>query len=205
MIQNIVLYLTSTAAQVWAAFMIFEVVVMREALNRRESHISDLRDRVRIYMDLLIWYLIRPGQGQNHLAELEKYGITRDNILRAEMDKKLFIQLMKALKAERTVMRAGQTHDFRPMGGAFLSSEAWQAKFDPIATSLEEVETKGPNVSFVFILGCIAILINLLAMTLSGVWSASEYALWFIVFIVMFVNVSMGFFAARDGYKAISN
>lgn len=203
MLQNIVLYMTSTAAQVWAAIMVFEVVVLRDVLSRNDAELGELWNKAREYWQPLIHHL-KDRNAPTLFTRLGEFGLDEQTLLGADTDKACFTKFIKAIKEHRLVILDNKAATFRDRGEN-LSPANWQAKFDPIAVRVAKLEAVTAQPAHAFAWGCLAIVLNLLAMGLAGTWQGSEAALWVTVVTVFTVNIAIGALVAPKAYRAILN
>lgn len=201
MLPNIVMYMTSTAAQVWAALMIFEVIVMRDLDSRRDVALNDQWKLAKHYWGPLIKNLLDPN-GRTLVKRLPEFGLDRNTLHQADTDKGIFLNFFKAIKKHDLIQLDGKSVHFQDRNET-LSPQNWKAKLDPVASEVEKLESLQTQPANAFFWGCISIALNLAIMGLVGLYGSSDRALWITVIVIFLLNMSIGFRVGTAAYAAI--
>lgn len=128
---------TSAAAQVWAALMVFQVLLARDTKTQATHELRELWIRSHQYWAPLIEKLL---EEKSHLDE---------NLLhRVDTDVDAFVEFMKHVKSDQLAK--------------VLGSKTMEAKLLPLAISVERISTVKPNLIEASYLGLTGISLNLI-------------------------------------------
>src|SRR5689334_18947370 len=119
--QESLFFLSSSAAQVWSALMVFHILLIRDLRHLVETEIKSLWNDAKLLWPKLLVSLKDP---QGLREKLPQFGLTHETILRADTHKNSFIRLIAAIKTHRIVsdhlslISSFDKHEFTP--------EEWQ-------------------------------------------------------------------------------
>lgn len=149
--QNILLYSTSAAAQVWAAVLVFQVLLARDQSARIASEIDNIWDNARYWWKGLIQNL-RGNNGRDLGTRLESIGLDERTVMRAETDVESFKKILRATKAQRLIQN-NNINTTAEMSTRVLSGDTFQETMDALAERLEQAEKKVPHPRLAFSIG----------------------------------------------------
>ena len=143
-----IFYLSSGAAQVWSALMVFHILLIRDLKHHVEQEIDSLWADAKLWWPRLLLALRSPEGLRNKLGD---FGITHETVLRADTHKNSFIRLIAAIKTHRIISEHGE--EVGPLDDQELTASEWQLKFEPIAERIEELEEDKPEKLGAFYIG----------------------------------------------------
>lgn len=154
---NVLLYSTSTAAQVWAAILVFHILLVRDQKAAVLRETDELWAQARHWWGTLIQSLHNvnvPNLGAN----LAQTGLDRPTIDRAETDRTCFKKLMNEVHERRLVQTANITTHF---GSRQVNAASLQTILDVIAERLKKLEKIELEPKVALVIGISAIVLNL--------------------------------------------
>jgi len=154
---NILLYSTSAAAQVWAALLVFQVLLVRDQKSAISKEVDELWKQARYWWKGLIQAL-RDDNLPNLGHLLGKFGLDKATVDRAETDRTSFKKLMKEVHKHQIILK----HDLSTVTlNRVLSPDVFQGTMDPIAERLAEIDEINLSPKLGFVTGMLAIIINM--------------------------------------------
>lgn len=156
-LNNVLLYSTSAAAQVWAALLVFQVLLVRDQKASIDREIDDLWKQARYWWKGLIQSL-RNDNLPNLGDRLGDFGLDKETVDRAETDRKCFKKIMKETHARKIILNNEiQTVTLNRA----LTPDTFQGTMDPIAERLIAIEKIEHNPRIAFLTGLTAIVLNM--------------------------------------------
>lgn len=154
---NILLYSTSAGAQVWAALLVFQVLLVRDQKATIGREIDDLWNQARHWWKGLIQALRNDGS-PNLGSRLEEFGLDKTTVDRAETDRDCFKKLMRVVHAKQIILK----NDIHTVTlNRTLTPDTFQSTMDPISERLLVLEMNELNPRTAFFTGMTAIIINM--------------------------------------------
>jgi|GEM_PF-3593254 len=148
--------LSASSAQVWSALLVFHILLVRDLKHQIEHEIDTLWGDAKAWWPELILHLNDPRTLKPKLSE---FGLSTDTVLRADTHKNSFIRLIAAIKTHQIFL----AHFDRLDGKHDLSAQELQAKFEPIAERIQELEREHPSTREAFRIGIAGIGFNFIS------------------------------------------
>lgn len=160
-LNNILLYSTSAAAQVWAALLVFQVLLVRDQKAAILSEEDQLWESAKYRWGGLIQKLRDKNPGCLG-TQLESCGLTDEIVHRVETDRKCFKKLMKETFEKQIIVRnqipTGSNLNMQNLG---LGPVVYQKTLDPISERLSQLQEIELNPRLGFFTGLGAIIANM--------------------------------------------
>ncbi|MDR3605878.1 MAG: hypothetical protein P4M08_00695 [Oligoflexia bacterium] len=192
---QIVLSFASTAAGVWAAFLIFLVVLLHDMSTEKRRRTKEIWSEARI-----LWQEFSKSTGADRTLLSQKHpewGIDALSVNRAETDVKTFQKLLQTLSKHHVIRSLGKAQLDSPLIQLHhqrkLSANEWQQAIDILAKEMRSVDREiiPPHKSLR--LGLLAIAGNILLLITPICLPRSLAALYSIILAALIMNFSAGF------------
>lgn len=199
MLQNIILYVTSTAAQVWAALMIFEIIVMRDVKEKSNSEISRLRNND---VSLVSWATVVGQIEEFRKARQEHsvFGLDETTLITWNIDLGSYIRVVSAASANKIYLATDVPSSF-----VFPRDLDLQERVDQTWLRIRHLSKRVSQPRHAFVLGGVSIAFNLVMIAAASIPEQCRTVLWLVIAGTILANLIVGFLVGRRAFEALES
>lgn len=194
-----VLYFASSAAQVWAALMVFQVLLVRDLCMYRDNEEASIVTEGRRWLGMLL-----SDANKDNLAgwsDVLGIDIIRTLVKTANGDETAQTRLLRAVSAKslfRTQSISGA------LEGVPYDPQEIQERVDALVVRLDTMATTYPDPTQTFRTGLISLALNLGALALYGFLGADASSLIGILGALVVANFALGLRFAKHVRRALA-
>jgi hypothetical protein len=195
-LQNVIFYTASSAAQVWAALLVFQILVIRDARRSVDDAIGDLRFMGGSEWNTIVRHLqSRIPQIANSPLKLKLDNEVLETVTILNRSFQWFVHTVSSSKLLHHEAAYGPNQ--KEWG------ETYQAKIDKVADKLAEMEVSEAKPELVYKVGIVAILLNFVAILSAKFSDPCGLLLWAAAILILAVNVGLLSWVSLHMYSVV--
>lgn len=178
MLENTLLYLTSTGAQVWAALMVFHILYVRDLQKTLDEEFGEQWQFAKALWPGLVAHLSSDGSSPIR-DRLPEFGLDDVKIARAETSRDGFVFFIESVRRHQIARAVGERCNAHP--NWTFTAEELQERLDPIAEKVSTIQGIRSDLTvgftWAFLLGSTGVVLNLIALARGYLKAGNEAAL----------------------------
>ncbi|MBK8202500.1 MAG: hypothetical protein IPK68_09380 [Bdellovibrionales bacterium] len=183
--ENAILYLTSSAAQVWAAVMVFVVLLLRDKSDAVRKQQLEIQTESIKFIRPLVKVLEDPNKP--HHTQLAKFELDSSILNTFDVHLKSFSKLAESIR-KHGIIHVINNAIHLPQYDINLSAAKWQEKLNSISDKYAELTYPAASGNIAFFIGIGGVMVNLFGIAYSTTKQANPEAVVCMIWLFLGIN-----------------